>query len=236
MDANRPYLTTGMENGTNYINATFVNSYNRQNALLATQAPLPNTVADIWRLVNDHNANCIVMLNEEKDMDETCGVYWPNKVGSSVTFDPLVVTVTETNNDHPSILVRDMKLAHNSDAEIPVRQFVLHDIWPADRDLPDPVVICDLVDLVERWQQTYGEGDHTVIIHCNNGVERTGLLCACLHIVQKLRVEQEVDIVTSVKHVKTAKTDFISSMAQYKFLYEMVQTYIQRYDTYANFK
>ena len=38
------------------------------------------------------------------------------------------------------------------------------------------------------------------------------MFCASVHIIEKLRVEQEVDIFTAVKHVKTSRIQFIGSV------------------------
>ena len=45
-------------------------SYHNKDSLVATQMPLPSTVADLWRLVQDHSCNTIVMLDHQQDMDE----------------------------------------------------------------------------------------------------------------------------------------------------------------------
>ena len=48
----------------------YFQSYARRDGFIITQMPLPNTVTDFWRLVHDHNASCIVMLNEVEELDE----------------------------------------------------------------------------------------------------------------------------------------------------------------------
>ena len=39
-------------------------SHKQPAAFVVTQHPLPNTVADFWRLVFDYNCSSVVMLNE----------------------------------------------------------------------------------------------------------------------------------------------------------------------------
>ena len=38
--------------------------YNDKENYILTQSPLKETVADLWRLVNDYNSSAIVMLNQ----------------------------------------------------------------------------------------------------------------------------------------------------------------------------
>lgn len=42
----------------------FCQSHKQPAAFVVTQHPLPNTVADFWRLVFDYNCSSVVMLNE----------------------------------------------------------------------------------------------------------------------------------------------------------------------------
>ena len=54
--------------GSDYINANYIDSYRKQNACIATQGPLPETLSDFWRMVWEQRTNTIVMMTrlEEK--------------------------------------------------------------------------------------------------------------------------------------------------------------------------
>lgn len=54
--------------GSDYINASFVDGYRRRRAYIATQGPLPNTVDDFWRMLWEHNSTIIVMLTKFREM------------------------------------------------------------------------------------------------------------------------------------------------------------------------
>lgn len=58
----------------------FCQSHKQPAAFVVTQHPLPNTVADFWRLVFDYNCSSVVMLNE-LDTAQVGGGLWDTKGG-----------------------------------------------------------------------------------------------------------------------------------------------------------
>ncbi|KAB0382573.1 hypothetical protein FD755_004490, partial [Muntiacus reevesi] len=64
LDRCLPFLISVDGESSNYINAALMDSHKQPAAFVVTQHPLPNTVADFWRLVFDYNCSSVVMLNE----------------------------------------------------------------------------------------------------------------------------------------------------------------------------
>ena len=62
-DHSRVHLTpvTGVP-GSDYINANFLDGYQRKKAYIATQGPLPETTSDFWRMVWEQGTKTIVMV------------------------------------------------------------------------------------------------------------------------------------------------------------------------------
>jgi len=54
--------------GSDYINASFVDGYKDRSSYIATQGPLPETVEDFWRMLWEHNSNIVVMLTKLREM------------------------------------------------------------------------------------------------------------------------------------------------------------------------
>lgn len=60
-------------NGSNYINAVYVNGYKNKNAFVTTQVPLEHTLAEYWLMVFECNIQTIVWIhgiNESEELPE----------------------------------------------------------------------------------------------------------------------------------------------------------------------
>ncbi|CAN7946182.1 unnamed protein product, partial [Ixodes hexagonus] len=77
IESHRVHITPkpGMD-GSDYINATFLQGFNRLREFIVTQHPLMDTMADFWQMVWDHNSQTIVVLSvvDEKEHPQ----FWPD--------------------------------------------------------------------------------------------------------------------------------------------------------------
>ena len=66
-DSSRVFLDPKMTD--NYINAVFVQGYKRQDAFIATEAPLPDRRYMFWQMVVQKLARVIVVMNDLEEED-----------------------------------------------------------------------------------------------------------------------------------------------------------------------
>ncbi len=57
-----------------------------------------------------------------------------------------------------------------------------------------------------------------------NGCERSGLFCAALYMIEKLKLDQEVDVFHAVKHVRLSRTQNVQSLVSCNVIFHYLMS------------
>ncbi|XP_022808475.1 receptor-type tyrosine-protein phosphatase F-like [Stylophora pistillata] len=82
-----------------YINASFVDDYKQRNAYILTQAPLDNTILDLWQMISQYDIGTVVMLNNLKEGKQNYPQYWPSKESAKYGEVTVQLLSQETSNN-----------------------------------------------------------------------------------------------------------------------------------------
>ncbi|KAG8961398.1 hypothetical protein FRC03_005410 [Tulasnella sp. 419] len=76
-DHARVRLRTATDDGSDYVNASYIQPRGTTRQYIATQGPLPSTYTDFWTLCWEQNVRIIVMLTKRVEGNSVkCGLYW----------------------------------------------------------------------------------------------------------------------------------------------------------------
>ncbi|XP_072172627.1 receptor-type tyrosine-protein phosphatase T-like [Diadema setosum] len=235
-DKSRPCLRTAVENGTNYINASFLPGYMKNDAYIGTQTPLPHTVVDFWRLVYDYNITSILMLNGRPSEHPSMTQYWPEKSQVKVTYGPFVVSLVDEELG-VNITSRTLHLTNTSSqsGERIVHQLELT-TWPLAADVAScPESVAELYRRANGLKDASDGEDAPILVHCSDGEGATGSFIAVSSVIDRIESEKVIDVFQACKKLRTVRQDAVASLAQYEFIHAVVKSYLDSTEMYMNF-
>lgn len=219
--------------GSDYINASFVDSFQQREAFIATQAPLDNTVVDFWRMTWEYEAYSMVMLATARELEEgQCSYYLPRRE-EFIVYGLLMIEV-EAEDQRNGFCRRHLKITNTKSGEIrSIYHFHFTD-W-AERSIPlNGVGLLDMMKCITRVQQQTGNGP--IIIHCSDGSGRTGTFCAVNIALERVKLDGTVDMFQTVRRLRTQRPLMVQTEEQYKFCYEITRLFVDTFSNYANLK
>ncbi|XP_037643935.1 receptor-type tyrosine-protein phosphatase F isoform X18 [Sebastes umbrosus] len=201
--------------GSDYINSNYIDGYRKQNAYIATQGPLPETLSDFWRMMWEQRSNTIVMMTrlEEKSRVK-CDQYWPSR--GTETYGMIQVTMLDTV-ELATYSVRTFALYKNGSSEKrEVRQFQFM-AWP-DHGVPEyPTPI---LAFLRRVKACNPPDAGPMVVHCSAGVGRTGCFIVIDAMLERMKHEKSVDIYGHVTCMRAQRNYMVQTEDQYIFIHE----------------
>uniref|UniRef100_A0A8C5XR05 Receptor-type tyrosine-protein phosphatase S n=1 Tax=Microcebus murinus TaxID=30608 RepID=A0A8C5XR05_MICMU len=202
--------------GSDYINASFIDGYRQQKAYIATQGPLAETTEDFWRMLWENNSTIVVMLTKLRECREKC-TYWARALR-------LHTSVTDGGVNSPQTSCGDGQSRT-------VRQFQFTD-WPEQGVPKSGEGFIDFIGQVHKTKEQFGQ-DGPISVHCSAGVGRTGVFVTLSIVLERMRYEGVVDVFQTVKVLRTQRPAMVQTEDEYQFCYQAALEYLGSFDHYA---
>ncbi|CAD6200069.1 unnamed protein product, partial [Caenorhabditis auriculariae] len=203
--------------GSDYINANYIDGYEKPKSYIATQGPLPETFGDFWRMVWEEGSVTIVMLtNLEERSRVKCDQYWPSR-GSSAYGDVQVTLLETTVLAHYTM--RTLRLQVAGEPEVREIRHLQYTAWP-DHGVPDhptPFLV-----FLKRVKTLNPQDAGPIISHCSAGIGRTGAFIVIDCMLERLRYDNTVDIYGCVTHLRSQRSYMVQTEEQYIFIHDAV--------------
>ncbi|XP_076078870.1 receptor-type tyrosine-protein phosphatase epsilon-like [Mytilus galloprovincialis] len=217
----RPYLMSFGKKRTNYINAVIIPGYREESRFFVTQCPMKDTVVDFWTMIYDHNSRIVVLL----DQVNTNAKLWLERPETLVIDDFSIQQEEEHNMDKLKIVLKSKKQPSNEIINI----FTASD-WQGGT-LPSTKLMVDLLkSVVSCWKSL----KCPITVVCRDGCTKSGLFVALYLLLDKLEIDEEVDVFQVVRKIQTRRPEFLKSCEQYEYCYQCIKEQLEGESMYAN--
>ncbi|XP_061776744.1 receptor-type tyrosine-protein phosphatase N2-like [Nerophis ophidion] len=212
-------ITLRLENSqgnSDYINASPIMDHDPRNpAYIATQGPLPSTVADFWQMVWENGCVVIVMLTPLVESGvKQCYHYWPDE-GSNL-YHIYEVNLVSEHIWCDDFLVRSFYLKNMQTNETrTVTQF--HFLTWLNQNVPE--TSRTLLDFRRKVNKCYRGRSCPVIVHCSDGAGRTGTYILIDMVLNKMaKGAKEIDIAATLEHLRDQRPGMVQTKDQFEFV------------------
>ncbi|XP_071346335.1 receptor-type tyrosine-protein phosphatase N2-like isoform X2 [Trachinotus anak] len=203
------------QGNSDYINASPIMDHDPRNpAYIATQGPLPSTVADFWQMVWENGCVVIVMLTPLVESGvKQCYHYWPDE-GSNL-YHIYEVNLVSEHIWCDDFLVRSFYLKNMQTNETrTVTQF--HFLTWLNQTVPETSRM--LLDFRRKVNKCYRGRSCPIIVHCSDGAGRTGTYILIDMVLNKMaKGAKEIDIAATLEHLRDQRPGMVQTKDQFEF-------------------
>lgn len=233
------------EEGSDYINASYIVNVHNNDAYIASQGPLPTTLNEFWRMTWEQNVRVILMACKEVEVGKKkCARYWPSTSSEDEEYGNIHVHLKEENWFADDCVERTLEVKHDGENDRRIVTQFQYTGWP-DHGIPDDIDVILTMIAKMREIRAREKSFAPVIVHCSAGCGRTGTICAVDYAWDVLKcgkLDCDFDLFEIVKYMREQRQSMIQTPDQYEMAHRCVRELFQQHvealegNIYANFE
>ncbi|XP_052764459.1 receptor-type tyrosine-protein phosphatase alpha-like [Mya arenaria] len=201
---------------------------------------MKENVIDFLTLLSQEKCTCVVSFEPytDKQKKQNVGLYFP--AGDHNLKQGMFQVRCAKQENHGYFTKRLLTIKHNEHNEQSSEREVTHfefNAWDYTSDVPKSSK--DFLDFIKSVDANLRETSNRgpLLVHCLDGTGKSALFCVVSILVEKMKIDQEVSIVNTIRKIRSMRTSAIPNMAQFEFCHECVLSYIKSFDysQYSNF-
>ena len=199
-----PYLDS------NYINASYISEYQ----FIASIHPTGDTLQDFLQMIYQTEASMVIMLTTRKEKAKMIGgmstrvCYWPKK-DEPLKCHPYEARLT-SSNETTAFVKQEISLKNTLEEKDHLFSHCLSPIWNEDGTIIELNFAVSLLSRVLKQKQD--NPFNPIIIHCEDGISKTGIFLTVINVIKELNVRKSINIFNVVKNLRKQRMHMVPTM------------------------
>ncbi|XP_017100962.2 tyrosine-protein phosphatase 99A isoform X9 [Drosophila bipectinata] len=222
-DHSRVHLhpTPGQKKNLDYINANFIDGYQKAHAFIGTQGPLPDTFDCFWRMIWEQRVAIIVMITNLVERGRRkCDMYWPKDGVETYGVIQVKLIEEEVMSTYTvrTLQIKHLKLKKKKQCNTEKLVYQYHYTnWP-DHGTPDHPL--PVLNFVKKSSAANPAEAGPIVVHCSAGVGRTGTYIVLDAMLKQIQQKNIVNVFGFLRHIRAQRNFLVQTEEQYIFLHD----------------
>ena len=206
----------GRDLSSTFINANYMSGFQLEKEFIGCQAPIKNTVIDMWRMIWEQDVNTIVMLTRcTEDGRQKSIRYWPEK--GATRYGQFKVEHLSTSNF--SFYVERHFVHSENEISRHITQ-LQYTSWP---DHDTPATSCEYLEFHTKVEMLKSKRTGPLVVHCSAGLGRTGTFIAIDYLKKQARTDYIVDVPACVTSLREGRAKMVQTLEQYRYVHKLLR-------------